>query len=119
LKNPQSVPPHQVAETAYVSRYTTNLTRQGTAHAHMAQQMWEAVSSIGAQLEEGEVANSRRDMAAKHAIALREAREARYWFRLIAADPAWTTEVRWFIQESEEFVRMLTVSVRKLRSPPG
>jgi four helix bundle protein len=94
------------------------LSRQGTTYAHMAQQMWEAVSSIGAQLEEGEVANSRRDMAAKHAIALREAREARYWCRLIGSDPAWSTEVRWFIQESEEFVRMLTVSVRKLRSPP-
>ncbi len=84
----------------------------------MAGQMWEAVSSIGAQLEEGSAPSSRRDMAHKYTIALKESREARYWLRLIATDPKWKAEMAWFIGESTEFVAMLTVSVRNLRSPP-
>jgi four helix bundle protein len=85
------------------------------AHAHMALQLFRAATGIGALLEEGVVANSRRDMASKYAIALREARESSKWSRLIATDPNWTEEMAPVIQESKEFVAMLTVSVRKLR----
>jgi four helix bundle protein len=90
----------------------------GPAYEHMASQLLESASSIGAQLEEGEVANSRRDMAAKYAIALRESREANFWLRLYATIPAWCDALSPLIQESREFVAMLTVSVRKLRNPP-
>ena len=61
------------------------------------------------------MANSRRDMGAKHAIALREARESRYWIRLFLADGAFVKELTPLKKESEEFVAMLTTSVRKLR----
>ena len=87
------------------------------AHAHIAKQLFNATTAIGALIEEGVVANSRRDMAAKYAIALREAREANYWARLAASDPAWTNAMAPIIQETKEFVAMLTVSVRKLRAP--
>jgi four helix bundle protein len=46
------------------------ISADGPAFAHMAQQLFKASSSIGAMLEEGAVANSRRDMAAKYAVAL-------------------------------------------------
>jgi four helix bundle protein len=82
----------------------------------MAQQLFAAGSAIGAMLEEGEVANSRRDMASRHAIALREARESNHWLRLFSTIPAWKAELAPLVQESLEFVRMLTVSVRKLRT---
>lgn len=71
--------------------------------------------SIGANVEEAQVANSRRDMAAKYAIALREARETRYWLRVIASDPAIGSELDPVIAESTEWVAMLTTTVRKLR----
>ena len=82
----------------------------------MVRQVFRAVSSIGANLEEGQVANSRRDMAAKYAIALREAREARYWLRLLAVMPDQREEVASLLQEATEFVAMLTVAVRRLRT---
>jgi four helix bundle protein len=81
----------------------------------MALQLFEAASSIGAQLEEGDVANSRRDMGAKHAIALREARESHYWLRMFIAAGVLAVELRPLLTESEEFRKMLTTSVRKLR----
>ena len=74
-------------------------------------------TAIGALLEEGIVANSRRDMAAKYAIALRESRESNYWSRIIATDDKWAAELAPIIKETGEFTAMLTVSVRKLRAP--
>jgi len=56
-------------------------------------------------------------MAAKYAIALRESRESNYWSRLGATDPRWAADLGPIVQETREFAAMLTVSVRKLRSP--
>jgi four helix bundle protein len=95
----------------------SRLSRLGPAEAHIADQLFQSASSIGANLEEGAVANSRRDMAAKYAIALREARETRYWLRLLATRPEHAHDAAPLVQEANEFVAMLTVSVRKLRSP--
>jgi four helix bundle protein len=83
----------------------------------MAEQLFRSGTGIGASLEEAEVANSRRDLAAKQAIALREARETKYWLRLFGTEEAWAAELAPLIQESSEFVAMLTVSVRRLREP--
>lgn len=62
------------------------------------------------------IANSRRDMAAKYAIALREARETLYWLKLLSTDPMLGDTVAPLITEANEWVAMLTVTVRKLRS---
>ena len=56
-------------------------------------------------------------MAQKYAIALREAREGKFWSRLLATDTAWASLLEPITQETGEFVAMLTVSVRKLRLP--
>jgi len=102
---------------AVLDRYS-RLAAGGPAQSHMTEQLFRSVSAIGANLEEGKVANSRRDMGSKYAIALREAREARHWLRLLATQPAWTEELAPLVRESSEFVAMLTVSVRRLRTPP-
>ncbi len=87
------------------------------AHAYVARQLLRATASVGANLEEGVAASSRRDMASKYSIALRESREAKYWSRLLAVDPRWTARAAPITQETDEFVAMLTVAVKKLRQP--
>jgi four helix bundle protein len=91
------------------------ISRRGPQFAHMANQLFRSGSAIGALLEEGDVANSRRDMGAKHAIALREAKESRYWLRLIIAANVEPDRLAPLEAEANEFVAMLTTSVRKLR----
>ena len=91
------------------------LAAGGRAHAHMTDQLFAAGTSIGAMLEEAEVALSRRDMAAKHVVALREARESNYWLKLFARDPKWAATVTPLVDETSQFVAMLTASVRRLR----
>ena len=78
-------------------------------------QLVRAGTGIGANVEEAQIANSRRDMAAKYAIALREAREVRYWLSVIRSDPLVGSSVDPLIAESTEWVAMLTTTVRKLR----
>jgi len=95
------------------------ISQHGALYAHTAQQLFRAASAVGAMLEEGDVANSRRDMGAKHAIALREAKEARYWIRLLVQAGVETERLTPLEQEANEFVAMLTTSVRKLRADAG
>jgi four helix bundle protein len=78
-------------------------------------QMVRAGTGIGSNVEEAQAASSRRDMAAKYAIALRESREARYWLRVLKSDPLVGNSVDPLIQESNEWVAMLTTTVKKLR----
>ena len=51
----------------------------------LARQLLKAATSVGANLEEAQAGHSRADFIAKTEIALKEAREARYWLRLVAA----------------------------------
>ncbi len=102
---------------ADVFRLYPKLSAAGPGHAFIARQLLKAATSIGAQLEEGAAASSRRDMAAKYGIALREAREANFWARLGATDPRWSANLAPIIQETREFVAMLTTAVKKLRGP--
>ena len=92
---------------------------KGPTIAHAAMQLYRSATGIGASLEEGQVAKTRSDMAAKYVIALREAREARYWLLLLAEEPALSKDASALAQEAGEFVAMLTVSVRKLRAERG
>ena len=83
----------------------------------IARQILRSGTSIGANIEEGRAASSRRDLAARSAVALREAGETKYCRRLIRATdlvPPVVTEGP--LQEVDELVAILTVSVRRLRA---
>ena len=84
---------------------------------HLAHQVLRAGTSIAANLEEARSAYSRRDLAAKQAIALRETRECCCWLRLVVVDqPTCEPEVLPLIEECNQLSAMLTASVRKLRA---
>jgi four helix bundle protein len=48
----------------------------------LASQFWRAGTSIGANIEEAQAAQSRADFQSKMSIAAKEARETRFWLRL-------------------------------------
>jgi four helix bundle protein len=93
------------------------LAKLGPPYAHIGLQLFRSTSSVGAALEEGTVGASNRDMGSKHAIALREAKEANYWLRVLIADEKLVSELIPLRDETGEFIAMLTVSVKKLRTP--
>jgi four helix bundle protein len=87
---------------------------------HFANQVLRAGSATGANLEEARSAYSRRDLAARFTIGLREARECRYWLRLIRADqPKLAPQIDVLLEEYGQLVAVLSTSVRKLRVATG
>ena len=93
--------------------------RSGSARV-MGKQLLRAATSVGANLEEADAAQSRPDFISKCGIALKEAREAYYWLRLMHrtrklndADGA-----EHLLTESNRIVAILTTIVRKTRATP-
>ena len=74
-------------------------------------------TSVGANLEEAQGANTRPEFTNCTNIAKREARETHYWLRLIAeANPQFKEKMTDVIGEAESIVKILTATVKKLRN---
>jgi len=99
-----------------VFRMAPAVRGHGPEFLNVADQLARSGTAVGALLEEGAVAQSRRDMAHKHALALREARESAYWLRLLRESGFATDELPALEREAGELGAMLTASVRKLRT---
>jgi len=94
------------------------LVSAGKCPPHLYRQVLSSGTSIGANLEEAQSAQSRRDKAAKISIALKEARETHYWLRLIVAtELASGKQLQPQLAEANELIAILTVTRRKLNKP--
>ena len=104
--------------------FTVDVVRLSRAHLatdpilrRLAFQLVDSVSSVGANLEESGAGQTKPDFIAKQFVALKEARESRFWLRVIAAAyPALATRLQGYLQESNELIAMLTVSVKTAKS---
>jgi four helix bundle protein len=79
----------------------------------VSKQLLRSGTSIGANVEEGVAASSRRDFLHKMTIASKEARETAYWLRLLdASDLVEGLEVQAELKLADELVRLLTAIVK-------
>ena len=78
----------------------------------ISRQLLRCGTSIGANIEEATAAQSRRDFLAKMAIAGKEARETRYWLRLLQESQLVSIDVSAELAAVNELVRMLTAIVK-------
>ena len=78
----------------------------------ITRQLVRAGTSIGANLEEAQSGETRSDFIHKNAVALKEARETRYWIRLLTASGfAENAATKNLEQESEEMVKILAAII--------
>ena len=77
----------------------------------LSKQMLRSGTSIGANIEEAVSAHSTKDFIARMIIALKEARETRYWLRLIDKGKLIHEEISSYINESEDIIHILTAIV--------
>jgi four helix bundle protein len=92
---------------------------RGYILGRLATQLVKSGASVGANLEESADGQSKADFTSKQCIALKEAREVRFWLRLIAAsEPSLASRAQPLITEASEFVAMLTASVKTAKSNP-
>ena len=83
----------------------------------LAKQFLRSATSIGANVEEAQAGQSRPDFISKMAIALKEAREANYWLRLLEASEILPREklieiIREF-DETKKIIGAIIVSSKK------
>lgn len=82
----------------------------------LAKQLLRSGTSVGANVEEGQAAQTEPDFLTKYSIACKEARETYYWLRLLSAAEVLPQErLRELRQECNELVAILTATVKKLK----
>ena len=78
----------------------------------LSNQLIKSGTSIGANIEEAQGAQSKADFLAKYHIALKEARETHYWLRLLAATKIIPRKrLENILSECEEITRILGASL--------
>ncbi len=101
-----------------VVRFSRKLSIEPGVVRQIAWQLADAGTSVAANYEEAKGSYSRREFAAKNAIVLKEAREARLWLRVIlACGLASDAVARPLYNEANELVGIFITSVRRLRAP--
>jgi len=88
------------------------------AGVEVGRQLVRSATSIGANVEEADAAESKRDFIHKMSIAYKEARETRYWLRVVHSSLLDDAETRALIQESTELVRILYTIIKNARQNP-
>jgi four helix bundle protein len=82
----------------------------------LASQFWRAGTSIGANVEEAQAAQSRADFKSKMSIAAKEARETHYWLRLARDGKILNNEVSESLLDKIESIRKILTSIVKSSS---
>ncbi len=89
-----------------------------TAGIQTGRQLVASGTSIGANMQEADGAESRADFIHKVGIALKEAKETHYWLRLINASLLVNDdEIRSLIQEAMELSRIIATIRRNTKNP--
>ncbi|MBZ5589426.1 MAG: four helix bundle protein [Acidobacteriia bacterium] len=78
----------------------------------LSRQLLRAGTSIGANVEEANAGQSRKDFLSKMSIALKEAREARYWLLLLHRSELVPADARPCLQKADELIKLLASIVK-------
>ena len=114
--------PYDIRERTFVFacevvRFTLKLAQHADLR-RIAFQLMDSATSTAANVEEAKAAYSRREFAMKNCIALKEAREARLWLRILrACSLAPATVIDPLHREAGEIVGILTQTVKSSRVP--
>ncbi len=78
----------------------------------LSKQVLRSGTSIGSNVEEAVGGFTKKDFTAKMGIALKEARETRYWLRLLDKSQLIKHDYSDYLKKSEEIVNILTAIVK-------
>ncbi len=78
----------------------------------LSKQVLKSGTSIGANVEEALAGQSKKDFIAKMSIASKEARETKYWLRLINDSKISTIKTIMLINDIDEIICILTSIVK-------
>lgn len=121
-QNEADQPPYDICERTFqlalrVVRLCMRFEAKWGTAGVLAKQLLRSGSSVGANIEEGQAAQSRADFVSKYSIARKEAREANYWLRLISASEISNdAEIPALIGETREIIKILTTIIKNAKN---
>jgi four helix bundle protein len=113
-------PPWDIRERSFrfacdVVRFCRHVSQDHICR-HIADQLLDSGTSIGANSEEAKSAYSRKEFAHKNSIALKESRESVFWLRLmIACELTTDPEADRLLDEAGQLVGIFSATVRSAR----
>ena len=78
----------------------------------VSKQLLRSATSVGANIEEAIAGQSKKDFLHKMSIASKEARETRYWLKLLNKSQIVKMDYRVYLQEIENITNILTKIVK-------
>ncbi|HBQ59723.1 MAG TPA: four helix bundle protein [Balneolaceae bacterium] len=81
----------------------------------ISSQLLRSGTSIGANIEEAIAGQSKKDFLHKVSISLKEARETRYWLRLLKESKLTNYDLDVYLNESLELINILSAIVKTTR----
>ena len=93
------------------------LSRRGPIGRHIASQLMGCGTSIGANAEEAQDAQTKPDYIAKMAVSRKESRETLYWLRIaVRVQVADADEIAWEMNEAGELRAMIVSAIKTAQS---
>jgi four helix bundle protein len=90
----------------------TRVWDRGPASRRVASELIRCGTSIGANAEEAQDAQTKPDYIAKMSVSRKESRETLYWLRLcLRAKVVTRDEIAWELTEAEELRRMIAAAI--------
>ena len=74
----------------------------------ISKQILRSGTSIGANIEEAQGAQSKKDFINKMSVAYKEARETNYWLRLLEKSSLTEVNVKNLLEKSEELMKIIS-----------
>lgn len=109
MKTPYDIQDRSFLFACRIADFCKPLFGPPTVLRELSRQLIRSGTSIGANLEEAEAGQTKPDFRTKVSISRKEAREARYWLRLIAhAEPRLRSETAPLIDEARQIIQILT-----------
>ena len=84
----------------------------------LSKQVLRSGTSVGANVEEAIGAHSRKDFISKMVISYKEARETRYWLKLLNASQIVKTDYSKHLKYIEEIINILTAIIKTSKQTP-
>ncbi len=82
----------------------------------ISKQLLKSATSIGANVEEATAAQSKKEFVSKMSIASKEARETRYWLRLLERSKLVNQDYLIYLSDIDEIISLLTAIVKTSQS---
>ncbi len=112
MNNYAKIPERTFNFAVRITNLCNHLDKQPGTPRLLASQLFRSGTSIGANGSESESAHSKKDFIVKREIALKEAKETRYWLRLIIKSEIIPSEkVSKLLDECEQIIKILAKSI--------